>query len=113
MCASHHIDQSEQPCYSGHFGSATVSYFRFMRWLMFLNLFLSIFMASIVLTPFLVLAPSGTDNNFAAGTNSCESKYHFEAVQYSHYYEEKVDGETMHTFADYTLDALQGTVSPW
>jgi len=83
-----------------------------MRWLMFLNLFLSIFMASIVMTPFLVLAPE-TENYFAAGTNSCDSKYLFEAVQYSRYYENKVEDETEHGFGVYTLDALQGTVRLW
>ncbi|XP_052764523.1 transmembrane channel-like protein 7 [Mya arenaria] len=94
----------------GHFGQATVSYFRFLRWLLFLNLFLTIFMITVVLMPFLLLPTASGDNLFKASVNECTSLYHYEAVYFSGNYTDFVEESIDSGFTSQSvLDILQGT----
>lgn len=95
---------------AGHFGTSTMSFFRFLRWLMFLNLFLAVFMISIVLLPFLLLEPI-RHGTFASSVNTCSSPFHYQAVYYSvsytHYVQTTVEKATA---SQKMIDILQGTV---
>ncbi|WAQ97179.1 TMC7-like protein [Mya arenaria] len=89
---------------------ATVSYFRFLRWLLFLNLFLTIFMITVVLMPFLLLPTASGDNLFKASVNECTSLYHYEAVYFSGNYTDFVEESIDSGFTSQSvLDILQGT----
>ena len=88
-----------------------MTYFRFLRWLMFLNLFIAIIMLGITLAPFLALKPS-KDPDFVSAVNACQSEYHFLASVFSQNYTDVVKAarEKESNFQK-VLDVLQGTVS--
>ncbi|XP_045213261.2 transmembrane channel-like protein 7 isoform X2 [Mercenaria mercenaria] len=93
----------------GHFGTSTVSYFRFLRWLMFLNLFMTLIMFSVVLLPFLLL-DLGKDSSFKASVNECSSIPHNMAVFYSTNYTNDVKIKVHNSStANQVQDVLQGT----
>lgn len=93
---------------SGRFGSATVSYFIFVRWLLFLNLFMFLVMFLVIVVPFLALPKAAI---FGQNSTSNDSKIQ-EAVQCSRDYENQnkilVDAEQT---TDKVLDFVTGTVS--
>lgn len=98
--------------YSGHFGTSTVSYFRFLRWLMFLNIFMSVFMLGTVLLPFLLLPPQGHGSFSSSMKNECASTFHWQAVMYSANYTSEVETAVKNSsLGQKFLDVLQGTVS--
>ena len=88
-----------------------MTYFRFLRWLMFLNLFMAIILLGIILTPFLILKPSG-DAEFASSVNACQSEYHFLASEFSQNYSAVTKtARNNESTVQLVLDVLQGTVS--
>ncbi|KAH3871112.1 hypothetical protein DPMN_034306 [Dreissena polymorpha] len=95
----------------GHFGTSTVSYFRFLRWLMFLNLSLTVFMMFVVLVPFLTVGVGGDGaNSFTDSVNSCTSKYHYEAIYHSTNYTSSFEVKnTSKVSTQSFVDVLQGT----
>ncbi|KAL4239689.1 Transmembrane channel-like protein 5 [Mactra antiquata] len=94
----------------GHFGTSTVSYFRFLRWLMFLNIFMSVFVLGIILIPFLLLPPQGMGTFNSTVGNYCASNYTYLAVYYSANYTAHVDYDVKtSSLGQKFRDVLQGT----
>ncbi|XP_060599594.1 transmembrane channel-like protein 7 isoform X2 [Ruditapes philippinarum] len=91
----------------GHFGQSTVSYFRFLRWLMFLNLFMTLIMFGVVLLPFLSLDIGGS---FVSSVNACSSIPNNMAVFYTLNYTADVKSKVnQSSTAEKVQDVLQGT----
>ncbi|XP_060592581.1 transmembrane channel-like protein 7 [Ruditapes philippinarum] len=90
----------------GKFGTAVMSFFKFIRWLMFLNLFLMLVMVCVITIPYLALE----SKPFKETINATQSDYHRQAVNcsenYIEYSEELFRQES--TF-EKVLDFLQGT----
>ena len=94
---------------AGQFGTATMSYFRFLRWMMFLNLFMTIFMISIVFLPFVLIQPA---SDFESSVDECNSTFHYRAFILSSNYSDNIRSESSSESASQlVLDVLQGTVS--
>ena len=97
----------------GHFGTSTMTYFRFLRWLMFLNLLITIIMSGVVLAPFLALKPS-EDSEFVSSVNACRSQHHFLASFFSQNYTGTINATRRRELpAQLVLDVLQGTVTKY
>ena len=93
---------------SGKFGTAYMSFFRFIRWLMFLNIYIMIVMFCVTTIPFLVLKPE----SFSETVNTSQSVYHDQAVNCSRNYQDYIDEiKTLKSTFEKVLDFLQGTVS--
>ena len=93
---------------SGKFGTAYMSFFRFIRWLMFLNIYIMIVMFCVTTIPFLVLKPE----SFSETVNKSQSVYHDQAVNCSRNYQDYIDEiKTLKSTFEKVLDFLQGTVS--
>lgn len=94
---------------TGRFGTATMSYFQFIRWLLFLNIFMSVVMVCVVLLPhFLINVPP----TFGDSVNVSMSIFHKEAVECTDVYNSATDEiirseDVFHQVFDF----LQGTVS--
>lgn len=93
----------------GHFGTSTVSYFRFLRWLLFLNLFQSIFMIAAILLPFIFLPTTDPSPHadFVDSIDKCNSTWHAQAYYYSQEYTNRLNASE--NVGQQVLDVLQGT----
>lgn len=91
----------------GKFGTAYMSFFRFIRWLMFLNIYIMIVMFCVTTIPFLALSPR---RNFPETVPENKSVFQEQAVNCSENYElynEEIKLKKS-TF-EQVLDFLQGT----
>ncbi|KAL3876101.1 hypothetical protein ACJMK2_033979 [Sinanodonta woodiana] len=59
----------------GHFGSSTVSYFRFLRFLMFLNLYLTLIIFGVIVIPHFILPDVSIDKTQYSETYNCSASY--------------------------------------
>ncbi|KAK3588968.1 hypothetical protein CHS0354_043139 [Potamilus streckersoni] len=59
----------------GHFGSSTVSYFRFLRFLMFLNLYLTLIIFGVIVIPHFILPDIFIDSKQYIETYNCSVSY--------------------------------------
>lgn len=90
----------------GKFGTAYMSFFRFIRWLMFLNIYIMVIMFCVTTVPFLALPPE----SFRETVDINQSVFHEQAVNCSlNYlqYNEKI--KTLKSTFEQVLDFLQGT----
>ena len=85
-----------------------MTYFRFIKWLMFLNIYTMIIMFCVITVPYLALGPYNFNSSL---TNANVSGYK-EAIEcttdYEVYHKNLTDSETI---GQQVLDLLQGTVS--
>ncbi|XP_052071142.1 transmembrane channel-like protein 7 [Mytilus californianus] len=59
----------------GRFGTAIMNYFRFIRWLMFMNLYTMIIMMCVTLVPHFILKDSPFNNTISNKTIQCTEEY--------------------------------------
>ncbi|XP_064610128.1 transmembrane channel-like protein 7 isoform X2 [Liolophura sinensis] len=94
----------------GHFGSAILSYFTFVRWLMFLNLFIGMLLFLVITLPYLVLQPNQTFQEYADAIAVTDDVFLNQSVKCSEKYLNYLnDTVSKHNATDYVLDFLQGT----
>lgn len=101
--------------FSGQYGTAAMTYFRFIKWLMFLNIYIMIIMFCVITVPYLALSPhtfnsSLTDANVSGYREAIEC-----TTEYEIYHNNLTESESI---GQQVLDLLQGTVSstqvnPW
>jgi len=95
-------------CFTGKFGTAVMSFFKFIRWLFFLNLFLTIVMLSVTTLPYVGFGSQSFETTIEAN----KTRFHTQAVSctnnYTDYSKEIFSQKS--TF-EKVLDFLQGTVS--
>ena len=89
--------------YLGQLGTAVMSYFKFIRWLMFLNLYASVIVIGLTLLPY-VLLHDGPNNHGNV------SQLHQEAFECTQEYQHYVHNSTKTDVFSRILDVLQGTV---
>lgn len=94
--------------FTGQYGTAAMTYFRFIKWLMFLNIYIMIIMFCVITVPYLALAPytfnsSLTDANVSGYREAIEC-----TTQYEIYHSNLTETESI---GQQVLDLLQGTVS--
>ena len=85
---------------SGRFGTAITNYFRFIRWLMFMNLYMVVIMIGVTLVPQLILE----DSLFIQSQNNTVEEC---TENYNSYLKNITSREGI---GSQILDALQGTV---
>lgn len=104
---------------AGRYGMAIMTYFRFVKWLMFLNFYIMMITFAILVIPFAVLSPSKFDdilrNKSLPATNVSSEVYNMtvQAVNCTQQYirhQDQVHG-SVHTGATLFVDLIQGTVS--
>lgn len=94
--------------FTGQYGTAAMTYFRFIKWLMFLNIYIMIIMFCVITVPYLALGPytfnsSLTDANVSGYREAIEC-----TTQYEIYHSNLTETESI---GQQVLDLLQGTVS--
>lgn len=94
--------------FTGQYGTAAMTYFRFIKWLMFLNIYIMIIMFCVITVPYLALGPytfnsSLTDVNVSGYREAIEC-----TTQYEIYHSNLTETESI---GQQVLDLLQGTVS--
>lgn len=94
--------------FTGQYGTAAMTYFRFIKWLMFLNIYIMIIMFCVITVPYLALAPytfnsSLTDANVSGYREAIEC-----TTEYEIYHSNLTETESI---GQQVLDLLQGTVS--
>ncbi|XP_011438141.3 transmembrane channel-like protein 7 isoform X1 [Magallana gigas] len=90
----------------GQYGTAAMTYFRFIKWLMFLNIYIMIIMFCVITVPYLALGPftfnsSLTDANVSGYREAIEC-----TTQYEIYHSNLTETESI---GQQVLDLLQGT----
>lgn len=90
----------------GQYGTAAMTYFRFIKWLMFLNIYIMIIMFCVITVPYLALAPytfnsSLTDANVSGYREAIEC-----TTEYEIYHSNLTETESI---GQQVLDLLQGT----
>ncbi|XP_071107744.1 transmembrane channel-like protein 7 isoform X1 [Haliotis cracherodii] len=92
----------------GRFGTATVSYFRFTRWLMFLNLYIFLLMFCVIVIPYFALPTPDLFHNIPTVNRS--DTYFQEADRCTTLYKDYIDNLTAReSVGDMVLDFIQGT----
>ncbi|XP_046366609.2 transmembrane channel-like protein 7 isoform X3 [Haliotis rufescens] len=92
----------------GRFGTATVSYFRFTRWLMFLNLYIFLLMFCVIVIPYFALPTPDLFHNIPTVNRS--DAYFQEADRCTTLYKDYIDNITAReSVGDMVLDFIQGT----
>ncbi|XP_078317211.1 transmembrane channel-like protein 7 isoform X3 [Crassostrea virginica] len=90
----------------GQYGTAVMTYFRFIKWLMFLNIYTMIIMFCVITVPYLALGPY----NFNSSLTNANISGYKEAIEcttdYEVYHKNLTDSETI---GQQVLDLLQGT----
>lgn len=104
----------------GRYGMAIMTYFRFVKWLMFLNFYIMLITFAILVIPFAALSPSKFDDilgnkSLPAAANVSSEVYNMtlQAVNCTQQYirhTDQVHG-SVHTGATLFVDLIQGTVS--
>lgn len=94
--------------FTGQYGTAAMTYFRFIKWLMFLNIYIMIIMFCVITVPYLALGPytfnsSLTDVNVSGYREAIEC-----TTEYEIYHSNLTESESI---GQQVLDLLQGTVS--
>lgn len=108
----------------GHFGTSVMTYFRFMRWLLFLNFYLMVIMLGLTMVPYVIkinrpwkfldTAPPANHSNTSNVTNSTGVEVNFfgKAINCTENYLDFLhNASTSEDWGSKILDALQGTVS--
>lgn len=92
---------------AGKFGTAVMSFFKFVRWLFFLNLFLMIVMLCVTTIPYVAFG----SQQFEQTIDRNQSRFHDQALNCTNDYSEYSDEifSQKSTF-EKVLDFLQGTV---
>ncbi|KAK3091066.1 hypothetical protein FSP39_016869 [Pinctada imbricata] len=90
----------------GKYGTAVMTYFRFIKWLMFLNLYVMVIMFCVITVPYLVMGP----HNFNASLSNPNVTGYEEAISCTTEYETFHDDvRANETLALQVLDFVQGT----
>lgn len=90
----------------GKFGTAVMSFFMFIRWLMFLNLFLTLVMICVITIPYVALGSESFDETMNSDLTVFHNKSIDCSLNYTEYSKELLKKEN--TFEN-VLDFLQGT----
>lgn len=105
---------------AGRYGMAIMTYFRFVKWLMFLNFYIMLITFAILVIPFAALSPSKFDDilgnkSLPAAANVSSEVYNMtlQAVNCTQQYIRHTDQvhRSIHTGATLFVDLIQGTVS--
>jgi hypothetical protein len=119
MCNFHPNSLKFTIAFAGRYGMAVMTYFRFVKWLMFLNFYIMVITFGILVIPYAAMNSSGFDdyvrNKSSPDLNVTSRDYRMimEAVNCTQQYTrhmDKVHG-AVHTSATLFLDLIQGTVS--
>lgn len=90
----------------GKFGTAVMSFFRFIRWLMFLNLFMMLILICVITVPYLALGKMPFEDT----VNVSVSEFHRQALECSENYTEySAELFSQESTFEKVLDFLQGT----
>ena len=92
---------------AGQYGAAVASYFIFLRWLFFLNIFLCVLVLVFLMTPQFIFPVTGFDRAVAGDTPNATVQL---IASCSALYEQK-DKNVSRNFMSHVSDILQGTVS--
>nr|UYL70871.1 Tmc487a [Platynereis dumerilii] len=92
----------------GHFGTAALSYFVFLKLLFFLNLFIAILLLCVVVFPQQFLKPGKFNDTLTAG--GTVFKYERQSLQCSTEYDTRIENDTSQSGVDdKIIDFVQGT----
>ena len=92
----------------GKYGTAVMTYFRFIKWLMFLNLYIMVIMFCVITVPYLALGPRTFNESLPNPNVTGYTEAISCTAEYETFHEEIRKNETV---ALLVLDFVQGTVS--